>query len=108
MIVSTLTYGAESWVVKENEKQRLQEAEMRVLRKTLRLHRIDHVRSHEIIIIRECLRHEGIVDQVGHKREVWKHRVEERKGSLMERVMNSTGPGKRPRGRSRKQWSNAY
>ena len=52
-------YGAESWVVKENEKQRLQEAEMRGLRKTLRVHKIDHVRNQEIIIIiRECLRQE--------------------------------------------------
>ena len=52
MIVPTLTYEAESWVVKENEKQRLQEAEMRGLGKTLRVHRIDHVRNQEIIIIR--------------------------------------------------------
>ena len=88
---------------KETEKQRLQTAKMRVLRKiVVGVRRIHHVMNEEI---KECLRHEGIVDQVGHKSEVWKHRVEERKGSLMKMVMNSTSPGKRPRGRPRKWWS---
>ena len=33
MIEPTLTYGAESWVLKKREKQRVQAAEMIVLRK---------------------------------------------------------------------------
>ena len=32
IVILTLTHGAESWVFKETEKQRLQTAKMRVLR----------------------------------------------------------------------------
>ena len=41
---ATLTYGAESWVLKEREKQRVQAAEMRVLMNIAGVRRIDHVR----------------------------------------------------------------
>ena len=34
MVVSKLTYRAESWVLKEREKQRVQAVEARVLRRT--------------------------------------------------------------------------
>ena len=69
MIEPTLTYGAESWVLKEREKQRIQAAEMRVLRKIAGVRRIDHVRNADI---RAQLRQEGVVEQVGRRREVWK------------------------------------
>ena len=65
MIEPTLTYGAESWVLKEREKQRVQAAEMRVLRKIAGVRRIDHVRNEDI---RAQLRQEGVVEQVGRER----------------------------------------
>ena len=105
MIEPTLTYGAESWVLKEREKQRIQAAEMRVFRKIAGVRRMDHMRNDDI---RAQLRQEGIVEQVGRKREVWKKRVEEQIGSVTEMVMSGTVPGKRPRGRPRKRWSDAY
>ena len=105
MIEPTLTYGAESWVLKEREKQRVQAAEMRVLRKIAGVRRIDHVRNEDI---RAQLRQEGVVEQVGRKREVWKKQVEEQIGSITEMVMRGVVPGKRPRGRPRKRWSDAY
>ena len=74
MIEPTLTYGAESWVLKEREKQRVQAAEMRVLRKIAGVRRIDHVRNDDI---RTQLGQEGIVEQVHRRREVWKKQVEE-------------------------------
>ena len=105
MIEPTLTYGAESWVLKEREKQRIQAAEMRVFRKIAGVRRMDHMRNDDI---RAQLRQEGIVEQVGRKKERWKKRVEEQIGSVTEMVMSGTVPGKRPRGRPRKQWSDAY
>ena len=105
MIEPTLTYGAESWVLKEREKQRVQAAEMRVLRKIAGVKRIDHVRNDDI---RTQLGEEGIVEQVRRRREVWKKQVEEQVGSITEMVMSGVVPGKRPRGRPRKQWSDAY
>ena len=103
MIEPTLTYGAESWV--EREKQRVQAAEMRVLRKIEGVRRIDHVRNEDI---RAQLRQKGVVEQVGRKRKVWKKHVEEQIRSITEMVMRGVVPGKRPRGRPRMRWSNAY
>ena len=60
---------AESWVLKKREKQRVQAAGMRVLRKIAGVRRIDHVRNEDI---RAQLRQEGVMEQVGRKREVWK------------------------------------
>ena len=74
MIEPTLMYGAESWVLKEREKQRVQAAEMRVLRKIAGVRRIDNMRNDDI---RTQLRQEGIVEQVRRKREVWKKQVED-------------------------------
>ncbi len=105
MIEPTLTYGAESWVLKEREKQRIQAAEMRAFGKIAGVRRMDHMRNDNI---RAQLRQEGVVEQVGRKREVWKKRVEEQIGSVTEMIMNDTVPGKRPRGRPRKRWSDAY
>ena len=104
MIEPTLMYGAESWVLMEREKQRVQAAEMRVLRK-IGVRRIYHVRNDNI---RTQLRQEEIVEQVRRKREVWKKQVEEQVGSITEMVMSGVVPGKRPRGRPKKRWSDAY
>ena len=43
MIEPTLTYGVESWVLKEREKERVQAAEIRVCRKIVGVRRMDHV-----------------------------------------------------------------
>ena len=74
MIEPILTYGAESWVLKERQKQRVQAAEMRVLRKIARVKRIDHMRNDDI---RTQLGQEKIVEQVRRRRKVWKKQVEE-------------------------------
>ena len=64
----------ESWVLKERERQRIQAAEMRLLRKIAGVRRMDRVRNDDV---RAQLRQEGVVEQVGRKRGVWKKRVEE-------------------------------
>ena len=38
-----MTYGAESWVLKEREKERVQAAEMRVCRMIVGVRRMEHV-----------------------------------------------------------------
>ena len=48
MIEPILTYGAESWVLKEREKRRVQAAEVRVLRKIAAVRRIDNLRNGDI------------------------------------------------------------
>ena len=76
-----------------------------MLRKIAEVRRKDHLRNEDI---RAQLRQEGVVEQVSKRREVWKKQVEEQIGSITEMVMRGVVPGKRPRGRPRKRWSDAY
>lgn len=39
--VKLLTYGAESWVLKETQEKQLQASEMKYLRRVLRVRRVD-------------------------------------------------------------------
>ena len=76
-----------------------------MLRKIAEVRRKDHLRNEDI---RAQLRQEGVVEQVGKRREVWKKQVEEQIGSITEMVMRGVVLGKRPRGRPRKRWSDTY
>lgn len=78
-------------MLKDSEKQRVQAMLMRVPRKIAGVRRVDHVRN---AVIREHLGQEGIVEKVGSKREAWKKKVEEKRGSITEMVMSGTVPGK--------------
>ena len=58
-VVPMMTYGCESWVLKEKEKYRLQATEMSILRKVAGVTRMDHIRNEEI---RHRLQQRPIVD----------------------------------------------
>ena len=103
--VPTLTYGCESWVLREREKSRLQAAEMRVLRKIAGVSRLDHIRNE---MVRERLRVEPVLKKVERMRECWKEKVESRKGSVVKKVLTGEGIGKRPRGCPRKRWRDPF
>ena len=79
---------------------------MRVLRKIAGVKRIDHMRNDDIRT------HWGMKKLWSRYTEgenlVWKKQVEEQAGSITETVMSGVVPGKRPRGRLRKRWSDAY
>jgi len=57
---------------KGEEEIKSQAAEMRVFRKIAGVRRMDHVRNNDI---RAQLRQEGVVEQVGRKREVWEETI---------------------------------
>ena len=65
MMVPMMTYGCESWVLREKEKSRLL-AEMSTLRKVAGVTRMDHIRNEEI---RHRLQQRSIVDVVRERRE---------------------------------------
>ena len=94
-----MTYGCESWVLREKKKSRLQAAEMNVLRKVAGVTRLEHIRNEEV---RQRLQQRSIVDVIRVKRESWRVKVMETQGSLVERVMAGEVEGRRPRGRPRK------
>ena len=105
MVVPMMTYGCESWVLREKEKFRLQATEMSILRKVAGVTRIDHIRNEEI---RHRLQQRSIVDVVRERRERWRVKVMEKPESLVERVMVGEIEGRRPRGRPRKRWGDAF
>ena len=97
MVVPMMTYGYESWVLREKEKSRLQAAEMSVLRKVAGVIRLEHIRNEEF---RQRLQQRSIVGVVKENRESWRVKVMETQGSLNERVMTGEveegGPGEDP------------
>ena len=66
VVIPTLTYRCETWVLKEREKSRLQATEMRVLRKITGVSRLDHVRNETV---RERLGLEPVLKKVERRRE---------------------------------------
>ena len=62
----TLTYGCESWVLKEREKSRLQVTEMKVMRKIAGVTRMDCVRNETV---RERRKVEPVLKKVERRRE---------------------------------------
>ena len=105
VVVPTLVYGCEAWVLKERDKSRVQAMEMKVLRGVAGVTRLDCVRNEEI---RKGLKQEAVVAQVKKRREGWKDRMLENQGSIVEKVMRGQVEERRPRGRPRKRWSDDF
>ena len=67
VVVPTLVYGCETWVLKDRDKTRLQAAEMNVLRSVVGVTRLECVRNETI---KERLKQETVVAQVKKRRDV--------------------------------------
>ena len=65
MVVPTLVYGCEAWVLKERDKMKLQIMEMQVLRRVEGVTRADRVRNKEV---REVVKQEAVVTRVMRRR----------------------------------------
>ena len=61
IVVSTLVYGSETWVLKKQQESAIQAVEMRVLRQIAEKRMVDRVRNVEI---REELKQEGVLEKV--------------------------------------------
>ena len=66
---------------------------------------MDHIWMEEI---RHRLQKRLIVDVVRERRDRWRVKVMEKQESLVERVMVGEIEGRRPRGRPRKWWGDAF
>ena len=66
VVVPTLVYGCEAWVLKERDKMRLQAMEMKDFRELVGVTRLVCMRSEEI---RKSLKQEAVVTQVMRRRE---------------------------------------
>ena len=101
VVVPLLVYGCVTWLLKDRDKTRLHPTEMKVLRGVVGVTRLECVRNKAI---RERLKQEAVVAQVKRRRELWREKMIENEGSLVNRVMNGQVAGKRHRGRPRKRW----
>ena len=105
VVVPTLVYGCETWVLKNRDKTRLQATEMKVLRSVVGVTRLECVRNKAI---RERLKQKAVVAQVKRRRELWREKIIENEGSLVNRVMNGQVAGKTPRGRPKNRWRDEF
>ena len=104
MVVPMMTYGCESWVLREREKTRLQASEMSVSKKIAGVTRLDCIKNEEI---RHRLQQRTIVEVAKERREKWRAKAM-KTGSLVEKVMTGVAGGRRPRGRPRKRWRDEF
>ena len=82
VVVPTLVYGCETWVLKDRDKTRLQAAEMKVL-SVVGVTRSECVRNEAI---RERLKQEAMVAQVKRRSEMWREKMIENEGSLVKEL----------------------
>ena len=103
VIVPTVTYGAETWSVREAERKRLDVFEMRCLRSMVGVTLMDRVRNEEV---REragvSVPLSARVDRMTLRWFGHMERMEE--GRIVKRVMNAEAEGIRDRGRPRFRW----
>ena len=69
IVVPTLVYGSETWVLNKQQESAIQAVEMRVLRQIAETRRVDRVRNVEI---REELKQEGVLEKVKQSQVRWR------------------------------------
>ena len=106
VVVPILVYGCETWVLKDRDKTRFQAAEKKVRSSVVGVTNLECAVRNEAI--RGRLKQEAVVAQVRRRRQMWRERMIEKEGSLVKRVRNGQGAGKRPRGRPRKRWRDEF
>ena len=92
--------------MKDRNKTRLKAAEMKVLRSVVGVTRLACVRNK---VIRERLKQEAVVAQVKRRREVWREKVIDNEGSLVNKVMNEwTSCRKETQREAQKKWRDKF
>ena len=103
MAVPVLMYGSESWILKEADKNKIQAAEMRFLRKVKGCSRRDHIRNETI---REELEIFNINERINDYKEKWKNHINRMDSTRIPHLIHKYQPrGRRDVGRPRKRWS---
>jgi Reverse transcriptase (RNA-dependent DNA polymerase)/Endonuclease-reverse transcriptase len=100
-----LTYGCEAWVLTKNEKSKLQAAEMKYLRRSIGVTKMDKVRNE---VIRSELKTESIQQFIEKRQLGWLGHLHRMNNEVpAKRVWEAKTMKKRRRGRPRETWDNA-
>ena len=103
VIVPTVLYGAETWNVRKEERNKLNVMEMRCLRSMLGVSRVDRVRNEEVR--RKTGVGRKLSDRLDQKVLGWYGHMERmNEERLTKRVWSAEAKGVRPRGRPRMKW----
>ena len=102
-VMPTLLYACETWTLLERHKSKVQAFEMRCLRRVEGVTILDKVRN---VDIRSRLGQVSVVSRVEKKKTEWLRKIEEMSDDRMvKKVFVENVPGRRPRGRPRKRWT---
>ena len=106
IVVPTLMYGSEMWVLNKQQESAVQATEMHVLRRIVEKRRVDRVRNVEI---REELQQEGVLEKVKKSQRRWREALEVMgPDKLVKRVYQAEMEGRRGRGWPRKRWNDNF
>ena len=103
IVVPTLVYGSEMWVLNKQQESAIQAVEMRVLRQIAEKRMVDRVRNVEI---REELKQEGVLEKVKRSQVRWREALAKMgPESIVRRVYEAEMEGRRGRGQPRRKWT---
>uniref|UniRef100_A0A8D8XLD5 Endonuclease-reverse transcriptase n=1 Tax=Cacopsylla melanoneura TaxID=428564 RepID=A0A8D8XLD5_9HEMI len=99
-----MMYGAETWAMKKIHEKRLEVAEMRMLRWSCGVTRMDRIRNE---VIRNKIKVTEVSKKIQERRLQWHGHVERRDESYIgKRVQRMEVRGRKGRGRPKKRWRN--
>ena len=97
-----LTYASETWVMKGRERSKIQASEMKFLRSSIGVTKMDRLRNEKV---RELVKEEALQDKIEKARLKWYGHVKRMEGKRIPRRIHETEmKGKRPRRRPRDRW----
>lgn len=98
-----LQYGSETWVMREEDKRRIETSEMRFLRSMLGVTRRDKLKSEDI---RKQLKCERMVEEIQKYQNTWYNHIKRMSPGRLPRQAYFYKPtGRRDVGRPRKRWT---
>lgn len=100
-----MLYGSETWILRAQDRKRIEAAQMRFLRSVERISLRDRKTSNEI---RDKLKTKNIIDEIKEYQKNWQQHVERMPLDRLPRQAYFYQPtGKRDLGRPRKRWKDA-
>ena len=103
MFKSVLLYGAETWSLYEDDRRRINTAEMDALRRSARISKLD--RKTKEYIREKMDAPDTIMNEITRKQLIWYGHVERMNPTRLPKIMINWKPeGKKIRGRPRRTW----
>jgi hypothetical protein len=102
---STLHFGSETWILRKEDKRRLETSHMRFLRPIIGVTRRDRLTNEAI---RNRLKTKDIVNDIQSYKLNWKHVDRMKENLFPKNILKSTPTGTRNIGRPRSRWKDKF